>query len=197
MSAQTSYKYSSSIGSPGGIVDITPHVIDSFLNGEDAGVMKFGVGVVQGDTPGTDVKLPTATATSAVFEGVTVNNLTTEYDVEGKVHLRNGKALGVMRYGRVYVRVATGISSVAPAYGSDVYLVTSGANAGLFIDRAAENSEAFTTLQISARFLGGVDTSAEIAAIELFNSGTYTAQAAHATTADSATHADKAAALDT
>lgn len=160
MSAQTTYKFSSPIGSPGGIVDLTPHAIDSFLNGEETGVMKFGVGVVKGDKPGVNVKLPTSAATAAVFEGVTVNNRTTEYDLEGKAHLRKGKALGVMRYGRVYVRVATGAT---PAYGDAAYIVKSGDEAGYFTNTSTDN------LAVKGRFLGGVDGSSGVAVVELFN----------------------------
>jgi len=169
MSVQTTYKFSSPIGSPGGIVDLTPHAIDSFLNGEETGVMKFGVGVVQGANPGTDVKLPVAASTAAVFEGVTVNNRTTEYDMEGVTHLRKGKALGVMRYGRVYVRVATGAT---PAYGDALYLIPGGDEAGYFTDDAdnGESGDAKVSyLAVKGRFLGGIDSASGVAAVELFN----------------------------
>ncbi len=160
MSVQTTYKFSSPVGSPGGIVDLAPHAIDSFLNGENTGVMKFGVGVVRGAKPGTDVKLPTGTSTSAVFEGVTVNNRTTEYDVEGVTHLRKGKALGVMRHGRIYVRVATGVS---PSYGDATYILKTGDEAGYFTNVATNN------LAVKGRFLGGVDSASGVAEVELFN----------------------------
>jgi len=169
MSAQTTYKYSSSIGSPGGIVDLAPHAIDSFLNGENTGVMKLGVGVVQGSNPGTNVVLPTTSATAATFEGVTVNNRTTEYDMEGKVHLRKGKALGVMRYGRIYVRVANG---AAPTYGATTYVVTSGNEVGYFTNSANNGQtgdDRIDYLAVKGRFLGGVDSNAGIAEVELFN----------------------------
>lgn len=160
MSAQTSYRYSSPIGSPGGIVDLTPHAIDTFLNGEETGVMKLGVGVVQGDNPGVNVALPAADAAATVFEGVTVNNRTTEYDLEGTLYLRKGKALGVMRYGRVYVRVA---EDVTPAYGDAAYVVTSGDEAGYFTNDSTGG------IAVKGRFLGGVDSSAGVAVVELFN----------------------------
>lgn len=169
MSVQTTYKFSNPIGSPGGIVDLTPHAIDSFLNGENTGVMKFGVGVVKGTNPGIDVKLPTSVATAAVFEGVTVNNRTTEYDLDGVTYLRKGKALGVMRYGRIYVRVATGAT---PAYGDALYLIPSGDEAGYFTDDA-DNGESGNDkvdyIAVKGRFLGGVDSASGVAAVELFN----------------------------
>lgn len=160
MSAQTTYKHSSPIGSPGGIVDLTPHAIDTFLNGEDTGAMKFGVGVVRGATPGTNVALPTDSSTAAVFEGITVNNRTTEYDVEGKAHLRKGKAIGVLRYGRIYVRVAAGAT---PTYGAAAYLVKSGDEAGYFTTSSED------TIAIKGRFLGTIDSTAQVAAVELYN----------------------------
>ncbi|MCD8397542.1 MAG: hypothetical protein LUD12_10265 [Lachnospiraceae bacterium] len=160
MSAQTTYKYSSPIGSAGGIVDLTPYAIDTFLNGEETGVMMFGVGVVQGDTPGTNVILPTADSTAAVFEGITTNNRTTEYDMEGATHIRNAKAMGVMRYGRIYARVAT---DVEPAYGDALYLVVSGDDAGCFTNDSGSG------IAIKGRFIGPVDSSSQIAAVELFN----------------------------
>mgnify|MGYP000850572179 CR=1 FL=1 len=42
MSAQTKYGYSTPIGAAGGIVDVAPHQIDTFLNEEENGVLKFG-----------------------------------------------------------------------------------------------------------------------------------------------------------
>jgi len=115
------------------------------------------------------VKLPVAASTVAVFEGVTVNNRTTEYDLEGVTHLRKGKALGVMRYGRVYVRVATGAT---PAYGDALYLIPGGDEAGYFTDDAdnGESGDAKVSyLAVKGRFLGGIDSASGVAAVELFN----------------------------
>lgn len=58
MSAQTRYGYATPIGAPGGIVDLAPYAIDTFLNEEETGTLKFGMGVVQGSKPGTNVALP-------------------------------------------------------------------------------------------------------------------------------------------
>ncbi len=164
MSAQTKYGYSTPVGAAGGIVDLAAHVIDTFLNEEETGKMKFGLGVVQGSKPGVNIALPTAETTAAVFEGITTNNRTTEYDLEGKLHVRKGSAVGVMRYGKIYGRVAEGVE---PKYGESVYLITEGAEAGCFTNVASEGSPA--TIAVKARFLSGVDTTAQIAVIELFN----------------------------
>lgn len=160
MSAQTRYGYNTPIGAAGGIVDLAPYAIDTFLNENANGVMKFGMGVVRGSNPGTNVAVPADGATADKFEGITVNNRTTEYDMEGNLALRKGASVGVIRYGRVYGRVA---ADVKPAYGEAVYLVVSGEEAGCFTNVADGN------VAIKARFLGGVDSTAQIAQIELFN----------------------------
>lgn len=162
MSAQTRYGFSTPIGAAGCIADLAPYAIDTFLNEEATGVMKLGVGVVQGTIPGTNIKLPATGATSAKFEGVTVNGRTHEYDLEGKLSLREGASIGVMRYGRVYVRVTPEIS---PKYGDAVELTISGENVGTFTNAHSEG----TTIPIKARFLSGVDVGSNIAMIELFN----------------------------
>lgn len=184
MSAQTRYGHSTPIGAAGGIVDLAAHVIDTFLNEEKTGVMKFGLGVVQGSKPGVNIALPTDDATAAVFEGITTNNRTTEYDLEGKLSVRQGAAVGVMRYGKIYGRVAEGVE---PEYGDSVYLIIEGDEAGCFTNKApaakpsgqseggSQDASGTTTetapavVAIKARFLSGVDTNAQIAVIELFN----------------------------
>lgn len=160
MSAQTTYNYSTPIGAAGGIVDLAPYAIDTFLNEEETGTLKFGVAVVQGSTPGTHIALPTSDSTAADFEGITTNNRTTEYDVEGELAVRNGASVGVMRYGRIYGRVA---ADVEPAYGDAVYVILDGDEAGYL------TNDSTGTVAIKARFLGTVDTNAQVAQIELFN----------------------------
>lgn len=161
MSAQTRYGYSTPMGAAGGIVDLAPYAIDSFINEEEAGVMKFGIGVVGGTKAGTTIKKPAEGATAAQFAGITVNNRTTEYDIEGKLHVRKGVSVGVMRYGRVYGRVADGIT---PAYGEALYLIVSGEEAGFFTNASGDN-----TVAVKGRFMSGKDTTANIAMVELFN----------------------------
>lgn len=158
MSAQIHYGYNTPMGAAGGIVDLAPYAIDTFLNEAENGVMKFGVGVVRGTNPGVNVKLPSATGDK--FEGIAVNNRTTEYDLEGNLAIRKGASVGVMRYGRVYGRVAEGVK---PAYGDAVYMVATGDEAGYFTNVADG------AIAVKARFLGTVDATAQIAQIELFN----------------------------
>lgn len=159
MSAQLKYGYSTPMGAAGGIVDLAPYAIDTFLNENATGVL-FGMGVVQGSKRGQNVKLPAEGATAAKFEGIVTNNRTTEFDMNGKLVVKEGASVGVMRYGRVYGRVAAGVK---PAYGEKVYLIVSGEEAGYFTNSASGN------VAVAARFLSGVDTAAQIAQIELFN----------------------------
>ena len=157
MSAQTRYGYATPIGAPGGIVDLAPYAIDTFLNEEETGTLKFGMGVVQGSKPGTNVALPATGATADKFEGVATNNRTTEYDLEGRIYVRKGVGVGVMRYGRIYVRVAAGDE---PAYGDPVYLIINGDDAGRFTSTSSGD-----TIAVNARFIGGVDNG--VAPVEL------------------------------
>lgn len=91
--------------------------------------MLFGLGVVQGEEPGTDIALPATGATAAKFEGVTMYSANVEMDDEGKVKLPKGGVLDVLQAGKVYVQVA---DNADPAYGKAVYLIISGDDAGKF-----------------------------------------------------------------
>ena len=160
MSAQTSYKFDTVTGYPGGIVDIAPYAIDTFLNENATGAMSFGVAVVKGTKAGEQIKLPVAGSSAGDYEGVTVNNLTTERDLAGDLYIRNKAAIGVMRYGRVYVKVATGVT---PAYGDATYAIKNGDEAGFFTNSSS------STLAIKGRFISGVDAVSGAAMVELYN----------------------------
>lgn len=167
---QTRYGFTTPIGAAGGIVDIAPYAIDTFLNEENSGVLKFGVGVVQGSNPGVNIAMPESTSTAADFEGVTTNNRTTEYNVDGTLTVNKGASVGVMKYGRIHVRVA---AAAKPEYGDSLYLITSGDETGCFTNKAAvttgDNADTFTTIAVKGRFLGGTDSASGVASIELFN----------------------------
>ena len=158
MGAQTTYNFDTQRGIAGGIYDLSPYAIDTFLNEENTGDMKFGVAVVAGTTAGKQVKLPVAA--SSAIEGVTVNNLTTEYDLAGNLYIRKDAAIGVMRYGRIWVRVATGAT---PAYGDAAYVVKSTAEFGYFTNSSS------STLAVKGRFLSAKDPVSGLAVVELFN----------------------------
>ena len=158
--AQRRYGFSTPMGGAGGIVDLATYEINTFINEEETGVMKHGVGVVAGSIPGSNVKLPAAGAKATDFLGVVVNNRTTELDLEGGLHVKKGAALGVMRWGKVYVRLAAGVE---PAFGEAVYLIAGGENAGCFTNSADGN------VAVKAKFVGGVDSTGAVAPIELYN----------------------------
>ncbi len=160
MSAQTSYGFSTRLDVAGGIYDLAPYAVDTFLNEENTGVMKFGVAAFSGTNVGSGIKLPVSASTNATFEGITTNNRTTEYDMDGVVRIVKGAPIGVMRSGRIYARLADGAT---PEYGDAVYVVKTGDDAGCVTDSSS------STIAIKARFLGRVDTANGIALIELFN----------------------------
>lgn len=139
---QTSYNFTNNVAFAGGIADLAPYAIDTFLNEEATGDMKFGYGVVKGTAAGEGVKIPTAN--TDVFEGVTVNNRTTELDTEGALAIKNKAAIGVMRYGNIWVQVP---ATDAIAYNDAVYLVYSGDNKGKF-SKSSTNA-----IAVDARFI--------------------------------------------
>lgn len=160
MSAQTNYNHLAPIGLAGGIVDLSPYSIDTFLNEEETGKMKFGIGAFKGDVVGNGIKLPTSESKAADFEGITVSSRTTEFDTEGKLSVKKNAAVGVMTYGKVYARVAKGAS---PEHGDAVYIVKSGDEAG-YVTNVSEGA-----IPIAARFVGKLDSSANVAPVKLFN----------------------------
>lgn len=166
---QNAYKFGTPVGIAGGIVDIAPYAIDTFKNEENNGNMEFGLGVVKGTSAGVQVKKPVAASTAAAFEGITVNNLSTELDMDGKVRILKAAPIGVMRYGRIYARV---MDDITPAYGDALYLVVTGDQAGYFSNAAATlgtNDATYTSIAVKGRFLGTVDATNRIAPVELFN----------------------------
>ena len=131
MSAQKTYSYNTGYGIAGGLVDLTEHVIDSRCNEADS--LKFGFGVVDGTSKGSNVTLPVEASTKANFEGIVVNGHTHEMDRNGDVTILKGETVGVLKQGRIYARVKEGITV---AYGDALYLIVKGDNAGLFTNAA-------------------------------------------------------------
>lgn len=146
MSVQTSYNFDTIRGFAGGIYDLAPYAIDTYLvEGDD---MQFGIAVVAGTKPGVQVK---AGGTNAI--GVTVNNLTTEHGIDGELVIHEGAAIGVMRYGRIWVKADK--NDTAITYGAATKV---GAD-GVFAATAGT--------AIKGRFLSDVKDG--IALVELFN----------------------------
>ena len=159
MGVQSAYKFNTPIGQAGGIVDgFTPYAVNSFCNESNDGVVKPGMGVVKGTTPGATAKAPASGATAAAFEGIVTNRRTYENDMNGGVTVRKGTTLGVMKYGCIYGLLAGGAT---PEYGDPVYLVITGDDAGCFTDVSTDN------VAVKGQFMGaGADG---IAPIWLFN----------------------------
>jgi len=167
MGAQSVYKFSTPVGQAGGIYDLSPYAVDSFVNESADGVVKPGTGVVRGTAAGKQAKGPNAGSTAALFEGIVTNRRTTENALSGGVVIKSGTTLGVMRYGRIFGLLA---ADAEPAYGDAVYMVQSGDDAGCFTN-AADNGETgdgkVSYVAIKGRFLSGASDG--IALIELFN----------------------------
>lgn len=158
MSMWTNYTQSTPAGVAGGLYDLTDHVVDSRMN--EAAGLKFGMGVVQGKTAGKTVKLPATGATIDKFEGIILNDVNRELDMQGELKLQPKSTVSVMHSGRIWVRIVDGVK---PKYSDPVYLVINGAGLGCF-KTAADSAN---TLQLNARFLGEKDLS-NIAPIELY-----------------------------
>ena len=113
MSAQTTYNQATPRGVAGGLVDLSAHAVNTRINGQADATLKFGMGVVQGSAPGSDIKIPATGATADKFEGITVNGYTNEMDMDGAVSISPGAAIGVLQYGKIWARIKSGD---APAY---------------------------------------------------------------------------------
>ena len=159
MSAQTSYAQATPRGAAGGLFDLSGHAVNTRINGESGTTLKFGMGVVQGSTPGSDIKIPATGATTAKFEGITVNGYTNEMNSEGNVFISHGASIGVLQYGKIWARIK---AEDAPTYGDKAFLIITGANAGLFTKTAGSD-----TIPVPGRFIGAKGTG-DVAPIELF-----------------------------
>lgn len=91
MGVQKTYGYATSKGIAGGIFDAFHYPVDSRTNAAASGKLTFGMGVVPGDTPGSNVTIPTASSKATDFEGVLVNGFDRQQDLEGKLYILNGR----------------------------------------------------------------------------------------------------------
>ena len=101
MSIWTEYNNRTPAGVAGGLYDLTDHAVDSFRIDAADGKVKFGMGVVMGTTPGTDVTVPADASTLDKFVGIVMNGGANEMDVKGVIVVRNSSTQSVMRHGRV------------------------------------------------------------------------------------------------
>lgn len=155
MSAQTSYNFHTAHGVAGGLFDISPYTSDSRNNEEADGKVKFGLGVVDGTALGKQVKLPTSASKKENFEGVVMNSHSHEQDFYGDVKLRKGETVGVLKNGRIHVRIAP---ESEPKYGDAVYLITDGEYAGYFTTETGVSEESYTAVKLNGYYIGAKST---------------------------------------
>ncbi|MCL1988124.1 MAG: hypothetical protein FWG64_09180 [Firmicutes bacterium] len=159
---QLNYSYQKQIGIAGGLYDVSPHSVNSrtFVPLDDSPVpLKFGMGVVvDSESPGRKVTLPTENSTAADFEGLILTGHISEQNMQGEIAIKPSETVGVLRFGKAYARIEPNIE---PKYGDKVYLITSGDFVGYFTNVAAN------AIPIKAQFLG--NSSSNIAPIEIFN----------------------------
>ena len=185
--SQRSYGHHQRAAVPGGLRDTSPHSIVARANEETKlGAVKFGMGVVQGTAPGTNVKLPVSDSTSGAFEGVVITGVKS-MDLQGKIAIGETDTLGILKWGKVWVRLASGLASVA--YGDALYLVTSGDDAGKF------TNEADNAVAVNGVFIGGIE-SGDMAPVELFNQGSAVGANISALDTQIADHETRIAALE-
>ena len=159
---QTNYSFSPDLGVPGGLYDLTDHVVDTYNNEADDGDLKFGMGVVLGTGAGK-AALPTSSATINDFEGVLLNGGITEHTMGGEVCVLKGKTLGVLKQGRIWARVT---EDSVPVYGKPALLVVNGTDTGCFTTDDDEDNAA-NVIAVNAKFLGGKGTG-DVAPVEVY-----------------------------
>ena len=118
------------------------------------------MGVMQGDTPGVDIRVPVATDEATTFEGVAMTGYTNEQTMTGEIKIRPHRTVGLLVWGRAWVRIP---DSVEPEYGEALFLICDGADAGLFTNDDGGGAN----LVINGRFIGPKGTG-NVAPIELY-----------------------------
>lgn len=151
MAAQMNYSFSTPKGVAGGLYDISNHEVVTRLNEEEDGKLGFGIGVVRGINSGQSVKLPDVYSISNQFEGIVINGVNVEQDMLGKVIVKKDSSIGVLRTGKVWVKVSDSTQNVK--YGDNLHLIVSGPESGFFTNKAEDGS----TLVIKGKFIGEVD----------------------------------------
>lgn len=147
MAAQLDYGYSTPKGVAGGKVDLFHDEVVTRMNEEEDGVLKYGMAVMVGTTPGQTIKVAKS-ATADQIEGIALCHPNTEQDMYGKVVVKKGASIGVMKTGHIWGRLA---DSVTPEYGKKAYVVVAGSDAGCFTTEEGSN------VDIGATFGNAVD----------------------------------------
>jgi len=148
MAAQLDYGYSTPKGVAGGKVDISFDDVITRTNEEKDGVLKYGMAAMVGTSAGSTVKVPAAGATAEKIEGIVLHAANTEQDKNGKVVVPENGSVGILRFGKVWARVA---KDVEPKYGDSLYVVLEGDDAGTLTNVEGSN------VKIEGKFIGEAD----------------------------------------
>lgn len=156
MAAQMDYGYGTPKGVAGGKFGLAFDEAVTRKNEEKDGVLKFGMAVMVGTTPGLTIKVPVSGCTAEQIEGIVLHHANTEQDMKGNVVVHENASLSILKKGNVWGRIA---SDVTPKYGEKAYVVVTGEDAGCFTNTADSN------VDIGATF--GTETDDGIAVIEI------------------------------
>lgn len=163
MAAQMNYSYSTPNGVAGGKFDIAYDEVITRKNEEEDGVLKYGMAAMIGTAKGSGVKVPASGCTAEQIEGIVLRAANTEQDMQGRVVVRKGASVGILRKGHVWGRTA---SDCVPAYGAKAYVVVTGDDAGTFTHLAKQTGDGTPdNVDIGATF--GNATDSGIAVIEI------------------------------
>ncbi len=154
MAVQTNYNFGFAKGVVGGLYDLSSHEVASR---QAEGDTTFGCGVVVGTNRGIDVKKPVAASAAGDFEGVIVHNsVMVELDMNNKLNIADKRTVGCLHHGKIWVQTG---KDAAPAYKEKVFLITDGAEAGLFTTSA----DTATKVGLNAHYLGITDKGIAVA----------------------------------
>lgn len=163
MAAQMDYGYSTPNGVAGGKFDIAYDEVITRKNEEADGVLKYGMAAMVGTAKGTGVVVPASSCTAAQIEGIVLRAANTEQDMQGKVVVRKGSSVGILRKGHVWGRIS---SDCTPAYGEKAYVVVTGEDAGTFTHLDKQTGDGTpVNVDIGAKFGNAKDDG--IAVIEI------------------------------
>lgn len=127
MAAQLTYGYDAPKAIAGQIADLAPREIVTRSIEDKNGAIHFGMAVQVGTKAGSTVKLVSG-AKKETIDGV-VAHAEVEQNTEGKVVLKNGQVVDVIKHGNVWGRIAKG-AVVTP--NAIAYVVGTGEEAGYF-----------------------------------------------------------------
>jgi len=123
MAVQTKYRQPRA-GVAGLLYDVSYSDAVARTGADDDGALQYGYGVVRGDSPGSNVVLPSGTSTVKDFEGVVLRGGPVERQfMTDETVIFKGTTLSVLQRGKVWVQLADG---EAPAYGKQVFLLSDG-----------------------------------------------------------------------